>query len=96
MRNKRLLFLTTCLLIVGTFNGCTVFQASGDTLEAIGEGAGIALVGLASGTGYAVAGTGRAISTAARNTPQSIQNFSGESYSAPVRPQQPSDVPGGW
>jgi hypothetical protein len=69
------------LLLVGgficvlSFGGCAVFQAGGDTIEAIGEGATTAFVGLASGTGHAIAGTGRAISSAAGSTSQSVDDY---------------------
>lgn len=58
-----------------TLSGCTVFRAGGDTIEAIGEGATTAFVGLASGTGHAIAGTGRAISSAAGSTAQAVDDY---------------------
>jgi hypothetical protein len=61
-----------CVLL---FSGCAVFQAGGDTIEAIGEGATTAFVGLASGTGHAIAGTGRAISSAAGSTSQAVDDY---------------------
>ncbi len=64
--------VSVCLLTLG---GCAVFQAGGDTIEAIGEGATTAFVGLASGTGHAIAGTGRAISSAAGSTSQSVDDY---------------------
>jgi hypothetical protein len=67
--------LFTGILCVVSFGGCAVFQAGGDTIEAIGEGATTAFVGLASGTGHAIAGTGRAISSAAGSTSQSVDDY---------------------
>jgi hypothetical protein len=63
-------------LVVVTCSSCAIFRAGGDTIEAIGEGASTALVGVASGTGHAIAGTGRAISSAAGSTSQSITDYS--------------------
>lgn len=67
------------IAIVLSSSGCSLFRATGDTIEAVGEGTGTALVGLASGTGHAIAGTGRAISRAAGSTSQAISDFSSSS-----------------
>jgi hypothetical protein len=58
-------FLTATLLFLNlTLTGCALFQALGDTVESLGEGA-----------GHAVAGTGRAISRAAGSTSETINDF---------------------
>lgn len=67
--------LAGAVLCAVCFGGCAVFQAGGDTIEAIGEGATTAFVGLASGTGHAIAGTGRAISSAAGSTSQAVNDY---------------------
>ena len=79
--------LLTGSLSVVFFGGCAVFRAGGDTVEAIGEGATTAFVGLASGTGHAIAGTGRAISSAAGSTSQSVDDFAQLSETAEDRRQ---------
>lgn len=57
--------MTSVLLLLGLcasgINGCSVFHATGRSVEAVGEGA-----------GHAVAGTGEAISDAARETKRDI------------------------
>jgi hypothetical protein len=72
---KNFYFLTIFTLVL---NGCAFFQATGDTIEAVGEGAGTALVGMASGTGHAIAGTGRAIANAAGSSGESMADFQPE------------------
>lgn len=48
-------------LCVGSIGGCSVFHATGRSVEAVGEGA-----------GHAVAGTGRAVSNAASETKRDL------------------------
>jgi len=62
------LFCITTLLIACVFSGCAVFRATGDTIEAIGEGTAKVIGGFASGTATVVGGTGRAISRAAKGS----------------------------
>ncbi len=55
----------TVLLVLGlwvnSLSGCAIFRATGQSVEAVGEGA-----------GHAVAGTGRAVSNAARETKKDL------------------------
>jgi hypothetical protein len=55
----------TVLLVLGlwvsSLSGCAIFRATGQSVEAVGEGA-----------GHAVAGTGRAVSNAARETKRDL------------------------
>jgi len=55
------LFLFLLALGAGSLGGCSVFRATGQSVEAVGEGA-----------GHAVAGTGRAVSNAASETKRDI------------------------
>jgi hypothetical protein len=55
------LFLFLLALCAGSLGGCSVFRATGQSVEAVGEGA-----------GHAVAGTGRAVSNAASETKRDI------------------------
>lgn len=68
---KSFLIISVSLLVTG----CSLFRATGETIEAVGEGTGTALVGLASGTGHVIAGTGRAISRAAGSTQFGLPEF---------------------
>lgn len=79
LRVKTTFWLVSCTALCMMAAGCSFFRATGDTIEAVGEGTGTALVGLASGTGHAIAGTGRAISRAAGSTSQAISDFSNSS-----------------
>ena len=53
MRVRNILFVG---VLLSSFAGCALFEATGDSVTAVGEGA-----------GHAVAGTGRAISNAAED-----------------------------
>jgi len=71
-------FIVKSFLLISIFvsaTGCSLFRATGETIEAVGEGTGTALVGLASGTGHVIAGTGRAISRAAGSTQFGLPEF---------------------
>jgi len=59
----RVVFLLFFLLglCASSLGGCSVFHATGQSVEAVGEGA-----------GHAVAGTGRAVSNAASETKRDI------------------------
>jgi hypothetical protein len=59
----RVAFLMLFLLglCTSSLGGCSVFRATGQSVEAVGEGA-----------GHAVAGTGRAVSNAASETKRDI------------------------
>jgi hypothetical protein len=48
-------------LWASSLSGCAIFRATGQSVEAVGEGA-----------GHAVAGTGRAVSNAARETKRDL------------------------
>jgi hypothetical protein len=48
-------------LCISSIGGCSVFHATGQSVEAVGEGA-----------GHAVAGTGRAVSNAASETKRDL------------------------
>jgi hypothetical protein len=48
-------------LCVSSIGGCSVFRATGQSVEAVGEGA-----------GHAVAGTGRAVTNAASETKRDL------------------------
>jgi hypothetical protein len=65
MKRKYARVMTPVLLLLGfcisAISGCAVFRATGETVEAVGEGA-----------GHAVAGTGEAISGAARETKRDL------------------------
>ena len=52
-------------LIILSFSACPVFRATGQSVEAVGEGGGHAIAETGRGIGHAVAGTGEAISDAA-------------------------------
>lgn len=55
-------FSVICLLGLGAgTSGCAIFRATGQTVEAVGEGA-----------GHAVSGTGRAVSNAASETKRDL------------------------
>ncbi len=62
-KQRRAAFLILFLLSLGaaSLGGCSVFRATGQSVEAVGEGA-----------GHAVAGTGRAVSNAASETKRDI------------------------
>jgi hypothetical protein len=62
---KHSVFKFICMVFfVFLLSSCALFQAVGDTVESLGEGA-----------GHAVAGTGRAISRAAGSTSESINDL---------------------
>jgi len=66
-RNHRRLafsFLFLVGLCAGSLGGCSVFHATGRSVEAVGEGA-----------GHAVAGTGRAVSNAASETKRDLTGY---------------------
>jgi hypothetical protein len=60
---ERAIFLILFVLSLwaSSMSGCTVFRATGQSVEAVGEGA-----------GRAVAGTGRAVSNAANETKRDL------------------------
>lgn len=69
IQGRNLVILFFCATVMsGTFTGCAVFRATGDTIEAIGEGTAKVIGGFASGTATVVGGTGRAISRAANGS----------------------------
>ena len=64
MRVRNILFV---VVLLSSFAGCALFEATGDSVTAVGEGAGHAVAEVGHGAGHAVAGTGRAISNAAED-----------------------------
>jgi hypothetical protein len=63
-RNHRRLAFSVLFLIglcASSLGGCSVFHATGRSVEAVGEG-----------TGHAVAGTGRAVTNAASETKRDL------------------------
>jgi predicted small secreted protein len=72
LKNLSVTILLVVVLSV-SFSGCAIFRAMGETVEAFGEGAGTALVGVSSGTGHIISGTGRAISRAAGGTASAFE-----------------------
>jgi len=60
-RRAALSVLFVLSLCASSLGGCSVFRATGQSVEAVGEGA-----------GHAVAGTGRAVSNAASETKRDL------------------------
>lgn len=58
--------LMTLGALAAACSACPVVRATGDSVEAVGQGTGHALAETGRGLGHAVAGTGDAISDAAR------------------------------
>lgn len=59
------------LLVLG---GCSIFDAAGDSVEAVGEGAGHAVEETGRGAGHIVSETGRAISRSSREIERDIED----------------------
>lgn len=61
--NRRLVAFSVIFLLglCASNSGCAIFRATGQTVEAVGEGA-----------GHAVSGTGRAVSNAASETKRDL------------------------
>ena len=63
-QNRSSIFIVSLFvfsLCISSISGCSVFRATGQSVEAIGEGA-----------GHAVAGTGRAVEDAASQTKRDL------------------------